>query len=388
MKQNLKLVGKLILGILSPSLTFTIIAFLVSEIINIHDYSLLKWIFLLICATGFYLSGLINRKTPLVFIPILLLGLLIFIPLRGFFFPLTYFLFLFAIISLLLTRKELGKKIKIGLFSIMSVIFIYFLFSQPLIIIDGNYTKVNQYGDLINGKVIWDFTKEEKIEKLPETIFLNINDEEVDLKEFKNKKIYVSFWATWCGPCHIEKPELEKLKKDFNKDSSIVFIDISLDSDTEDWKQFLEKNKPNGLQLISRDNPTTRNLFRLPGIPEHIVVNKNFEYRKARVINTAYEIFENDKNLDKYINKEFEEKITKYYPSDLDDFKKVDSVKVNNNNIYFTNNKIDILTSKELNSILKYTNEKVKPNKIDLMVANKPITVKDTLVYEIRFVKK
>ena len=221
MKKTLITVSKIILGILSIILPLIIIVYILTDFIRIYEYDQLKWIALLICALGFYISGLINRKTHLKFIPFLYTSLLIFIPMRCFYFPLIYFLFLFATISLLLTRKEFNSKIKLASIILISGLFIFFLFSQPLIIRQGKIIKKDQYGELINGKTIWDFT-EKKSNLLPESVFLNSQSKSFDLKSLKNKTLYISFWATWCGPCRAEKPQLEKLKADFKNNSNIV----------------------------------------------------------------------------------------------------------------------------------------------------------------------
>ncbi len=302
MKKSLITISKIVLGILSIIIPFIALVYPADKIIQIHQYDQLKWFALLICLLGFYISGLINRKTPLKYIPFLYTSLLLFIPMRCFYFPLIYFLVLFATISLLITRKEFNKKIKLASIILMSGLFIYFLFSQPLIIRQGEGYKMDEYGKLINGKIIWDFS-EEKSNILPESAFLDINNKTLDLKTFKNKTLYISFWATWCRPCREEKPELEKLKKHFKNNQEIIFIDISVDGDSDKWKKYIESNKPLGIQLISKDYAKTRNLFGLSGIPAHLIVNSNFKFAKARIIQSAYPLLSDSMLLNNFINK-------------------------------------------------------------------------------------
>jgi len=180
---------------LAISIPFKAVIYLASNVIQIYEYTQLKWVALLICSTGFYISGLINSKTSLKTIPLSYISLLLFIPLRSFYFPLIYFLFLFATISLLLTRKEINRKVKWSSFTLMASLFIYFLFSQPLIIKPEGIIEKNQSGELTNGNTIWGFS-EEKSKLLPESVFIGLNDKELDLKSLKNKTLYISFWAT------------------------------------------------------------------------------------------------------------------------------------------------------------------------------------------------
>ena len=46
----------------------------------------------------------------------------------------------------------------------------------------------------------------------------------VKLSDYKGKKVYLKFWATWCGPCRQSMPELEKLVKDTDRDFEILTI--------------------------------------------------------------------------------------------------------------------------------------------------------------------
>ncbi len=50
----------------------------------------------------------------------------------------------------------------------------------------------------------------------------------LDLEVYRGKVVLVNFWATWCGPCRIEIPDLVRLNKQFDR-NEVVIIGISLD---------------------------------------------------------------------------------------------------------------------------------------------------------------
>lgn len=303
MKSTITTIIKIIAGIFSILIPFFLVVYIAENLVFIHDYSILKWVTLLIIATGFYVSGLINRKTPIKWFPFLYISLLICIPMKSIYFPFFIFVVLFATISLFLTRKEFKKKYRITSLSIMTALFVYFLLSQPLII-----NKQKEFLN-VNSVVLWDFSKN-KANILPKQTFRDINNNDFQLQSLKNKTVYVAFWATWCKGCLQEKQELEKLKNDFKDSANIVFVDIALDDDEKQWRNYLEKNNPKGIQLISKNEAKTRELFELPGIPEHIIVSPEGHYRKERNIGNAYNILSNRDVLTDFVNGKENNKIS------------------------------------------------------------------------------
>ncbi len=43
----------------------------------------------------------------------------------------------------------------------------------------------------------------------------DINGQSVSLSDYQGKVVLINFWATWCGPCKLEMPHLDKMDKEF-----------------------------------------------------------------------------------------------------------------------------------------------------------------------------
>jgi thiol-disulfide isomerase/thioredoxin len=64
----------------------------------------------------------------------------------------------------------------------------------------------------------------------------------VSLSSFKGKYVLVDFWASWCGPCRAENPNVLEAYNKF-KDKNFTIVGVSLDQDKEAWKQAIAKDK-------------------------------------------------------------------------------------------------------------------------------------------------
>lgn len=99
------------------------------------------------------------------------------------------------------------------------------------------------------------------------------------LEDFRGKLVYIDVWATWCGPCIGEMPSLAALQ-DSLKGKDIVFVSICKSDLRNSWERFLDKKKPEGVQLFAEDNDAA--FFKdyvVQGIPRFILID-----REGRII--------------------------------------------------------------------------------------------------------
>ncbi len=70
----------------------------------------------------------------------------------------------------------------------------------------------------------------------------------VRLSEIKGKIKIIDFWASWCGPCRMENPNMVKLYAEF-KDKGLAVISVSLDDKKDKWLEAIEKDGLTWLHL-------------------------------------------------------------------------------------------------------------------------------------------
>jgi thiol-disulfide isomerase/thioredoxin len=105
-------------------------------------------------------------------------------------------------------------------------------------------------------------------------LLINTDNQTIPLSNFKNKVIYLEFWATWCGPCLTDKPKMELLKQLFKNDDSIVFLSVSIDDNLDAWKKYLIKQGVSKDEFIVDRNKLSN--YNLLSVPRMILINKDF----------------------------------------------------------------------------------------------------------------
>jgi len=72
--------------------------------------------------------------------------------------------------------------------------------------------------------------------KVPDFSWVDENGVTLKFSEVsKNKVVFLNFWATWCGPCRREVPDICELKKEF-PEKDVVIIGVALDKDDANGK--------------------------------------------------------------------------------------------------------------------------------------------------------
>ena len=114
-------------------------------------------------------------------------------------------------------------------------------------------------------------------------IFLDKNDQKININEYTGNLLILNFWATWCEPCKEEMPSLDKLQANPELDNIKIFaINIGKENLEKVNKFFVDLNIKNFEPYF--DPPTTlAKMFSLRGVPTTILINKEGQ-EFARVI--------------------------------------------------------------------------------------------------------
>jgi thiol-disulfide isomerase/thioredoxin len=96
----------------------------------------------------------------------------------------------------------------------------------------------------------------------------------VSLKSFRGKYVLIDFWASWCGPCRAENPNLvNAFRKYANKNFTV--LGVSLDDNKSSWMNAIRKDKLTWTQVsdLQSWNNKVAQLYKIQSIPANYLLD-------------------------------------------------------------------------------------------------------------------
>jgi len=98
----------------------------------------------------------------------------------------------------------------------------------------------------------------------------------VSLSSLRGKYVLIDFWASWCGPCRRENPNVVAAFNEF-KDKNFTILGVSLDQDRDRWLQAIKADNLNWTQVsdLAYWNNAAAKQYQVTGIPQNFLLDPN-----------------------------------------------------------------------------------------------------------------
>ena len=103
------------------------------------------------------------------------------------------------------------------------------------------------------------------------------------LKEQRGRVVMVNFWATWCGPCRQEMPQLNRLYEKY-KSSGFMLLGVNVDDDASKAAEVAAKLGVTFPVLLDTDK-TVSKLYDLSTMPSTVIIDRD---GKVRYVHRGY----------------------------------------------------------------------------------------------------
>ncbi len=100
----------------------------------------------------------------------------------------------------------------------------------------------------------------------------DLGGREVHLEGLRGNVVLLNFWASWCGPCRLEMPVIEKLHREY-KDRHLKVFGVN-DEDIETIQEYVEERGYTFPTLVDAQQKVMT-LYRVRGIPTMVVIDRD-----------------------------------------------------------------------------------------------------------------
>jgi peroxiredoxin len=108
----------------------------------------------------------------------------------------------------------------------------------------------------------------------PDFVENDVNDKPVKLSDFKGKYVLLDFWASWCGPCRAENPNVVKAYNKY-KDKNFTVLGVSLDAKKEPWLAAIKTDGLTWTQIsdLKGWNNMVAKQYTIRSIPQNFLID-------------------------------------------------------------------------------------------------------------------
>jgi len=109
----------------------------------------------------------------------------------------------------------------------------------------------------------------------PKFTLLDLHHHKRSLSDYKGKVVVIDFWASWCGPCQVELPELNRLAGEYQS-KKVIILAVNVDEDRTAAQKTLARLGPGAshLQVLWDTLSKTVSIYNIDSMPTSYILDQ------------------------------------------------------------------------------------------------------------------
>ncbi len=123
-----------------------------------------------------------------------------------------------------------------------------------------------------------------------------------NMSSLRGSAVLINFWATWCSPCRVEMPSINRLFKDNAEEKNFQILTILYQDSPDNARAYFEQNGF-GMPVLLDLGDAVADEFGLVGLPETFMIDKNGIIQQHHIGPVDFDAPNTRQFLDSLINK-------------------------------------------------------------------------------------
>lgn len=97
----------------------------------------------------------------------------------------------------------------------------------------------------------------------------------VKIEDYRGKVVLLNIWATWCPPCKVEMPSMERLHRKLSTNGDFRLVAVSVDEEDSSVVNKFVRDMGLTFEILHNQGGAIRQIYQTTGVPESFVIDRD-----------------------------------------------------------------------------------------------------------------